>query len=132
MTIKSTLRVKLYFISALSFSVMILILSLINLNSVNIIKLNASDKFYHLVCYAILSFLWSLFANAKWKGYPLKNKTIVSTIIIFFGIIIEYLQLVLTNYRSFDWWDVLANTAGVIFGLIIFSIFQKVFNHQKI
>ena len=125
MIIKSILKAKLLFLLALIYSLSILVLSLINLKNIDIINLNASDKFYHALCYALMVFLWLLHFHFKFRPQNIKGKLVLSSIIIIFGIIIEVLQLVLTNYRSFDWWDVVANTLGVCIGLISFSIVKK-------
>lgn len=128
MTIKNTLKVKIAFFLALLWSLSILFLSLANLSGVNIIKLESSDKLYHGMSYLILTFLWSAFLMFKTKNLKISHKTILGLIIIVFGIIIEYLQMYITTYRSFDWWDVLANIFGVIIGLLFFSLAQKLFN----
>jgi len=112
-----------------SYSFLILILSLININDIEIVTLEASDKFYHTVCYAIMAFLWSYYL--KLKTGTLKNNFILVLVFLIssFGIIIEVLQLAITDYRSFDWWDVLANFAGIILGILIFKVSQKLFNY---
>lgn len=131
MTIKSILKAKLFFLLALIYSLSILVLSLINLKNIDIINLNASDKFYHTSCYALMVLLWLLYFHFKFKPQNIKGKLILSALIIIFGIIIEVLQLALTNYRSFDWWDAFANTIGVCIGFISFSIVQKFLIRKK-
>lgn len=128
MTIKHTLKAKIFLFIAILYSILILVLSLANLNRVEIVKLESSDKFYHAACYTLLSFLWVYFVKLKFEA--LKIRIIFATILLIsiFGIIIEYLQLVLTDYRTFDWWDVLANFTGVIFGILTFKLHQKLFN----
>lgn len=128
MITKRTLKDKICLTLAISYSFLILILSLININDIEIVTLEASDKFYHIACYAIMAFLWSYYT--KLKTGSLKNNLILVLIfsISSFGIIIEVLQLTITDYRSFDWWDVLANFTGIIFGILSFKIFQKLFN----
>lgn len=128
MTIKHTLKAKILLFIAILYSILILVLSLANLNKVEIVKLESSDKLYHLLCYALLSFLWVYFVKLKLK--TLNSRIIFVTILLIsiFGIIIEYLQLMLTDYRTFDWWDALANFTGVIFGILTFKLYQKLFN----
>jgi VanZ family protein len=122
------MRIRLYLLASCLYSGLILFLSLANLNDVDIIKINGNDKLYHCVCYAIMAFLWSLYFSQRPERFKNKQKLYIASTIIAFGIIIEYLQLFLTNYRSFDWWDVLANTIGVILGIFSFLILQKQFN----
>jgi VanZ family protein len=125
MTTKSTLKDKICLTLAICYSFLILVLSLININDIEIVTLEASDKFYHTACYAIMAILWSYYA--KLKTGSLKNNVILVLIFLIslFGIIIEVLQLTITDYRSFDWWDVLANFTGIIFGILVFKLFQK-------
>jgi len=47
--------------------------------------------------------------------------------IVTFGIIIEVLQLTLTDYRTFDWWDAFANSIGALLGVLAFDFLRKVF-----
>ena len=130
MIIRNTLKAKLFFLLALIYSLSILILSLVNLKNIEIVNLNASDKFYHATCYGIMTFLWLLYFYFKLRSQSVKSKLTLTLLIVFFGIIIEVLQLVLTDYRSFDWWDVVANITGVCIGLILFSI-VKIFLMSK-
>lgn len=48
---------------------------------------------------------------------------------ILFGIFIEVLQGSLTSTRSFDYYDVLANTTGVIIAAIMLKVLTK--KYQK-
>jgi len=72
--------------------------------------------------------LWACFAVLKYKSFTTAHIISLLSGISLFGIIIEVLQLTLTDYRAFDWFDVLANTAGVILGLLVFSLSRKLFN----
>jgi VanZ family protein len=72
-----------------------------------------------------MSILWAFFVFTKVKSFKNSYRLTLTTSIIAFGIIIEYLQLYLTDYRSFDWWDVLANSVGVFLGITAFSLFIK-------
>lgn len=132
MITKPTLKAKFYFLVSLAYSLIILYLSLANLSKVDIVKFNSSDKFYHVICYMIMSMLWSFFLHSKLKQVRKSSRVVLMVSIIAFGIIIEYLQLFLTNYRSFDWWDVLANSVGVILGMLLFSFFVKRIYQQNI
>ena len=123
---KSTLKVRLTFIVALIYTLSILILSLINLQDIKIIELKSSDKVYHTLSYTLMILLWMVHYKLKFKTITFKHFFVLMLSVIFFGIIIEYLQLFLTSYRSFDWWDVLANTIGVIMGFLLFMIAKKI------
>lgn len=128
MTIKNTLKVNTLLYIAIIYTLSILTLSLINIGKVEIIKIEASDKIYHTACYAIMSFLWCLYATNKYSTLKIKTFLIILVLITIFGIIIESMQLILTNYRSFDWLDAIANFVGCILGILVFNSLQKVFN----
>jgi len=105
---------------ALGISILILFLSLAKLPSTGNTIENA-DKFYHVIAYAVLTISWLIALSAK-KYHILW----VALCCVFFGIIIEALQLILTNYRSGDLFDILANIVGTIVAIIIFMlIFHK-------
>lgn len=128
MIIKHTLKAKILLFIATLYSILILVLSLANLNKVDIVKVEASDKFYHTLCYAVLSFLWVYYAKVKLQTLKIRNIFAFMFLISIFGIIIEYLQLTLTSYRTFDWWDIVANFTGIALGVLAFKLYQKLFN----
>lgn len=81
-----------------------------------------SDKIYHLFAYFSLAISW-LFSFLKKQN----SKFIIALGCIIYGIIIEVLQNTLTTYRTGDYLDVLANTLGVVLGLVVFNlIFKKI------
>jgi VanZ family protein len=49
----------------------------------------------------------------------------IVTACIIYGIIIEVLQSVITDYRTGDYFDVMANTFGVLLALTIFNQISK-------
>lgn len=116
--IKNLLKDKLYII-AIIITLTIACLSLIKMPSTNVNVVNI-DKAYHSVAYFALGITW-LFSYYK---KPEKKYLIVICCIIF-GIIIEITQSVLTNYRSGDYKDAIANSCGVLLALLIFSLFSK-------
>ncbi len=75
-----------------------------------------SDKILHLLAYFTLTTSW-LFLFYKKQSL----KYFVTIACIIYGIIIEILQEALTANRSGDYKDALANTLGVILGLIVFN-----------
>ena len=117
--IKTLLKDKIIFI-AIAITVFILYLSLYKLPDFDI-KVNNIDKVYHLIAYYTLGITW-LFAFYKLPKY----KTVIIISCILFGIIIELLQYLLTNYRTADYIDAIANSLGVLLALITFNlIFRK-------
>ena len=126
------MKAKFLFYIAIIYSLAILILSLISLQNVDIIKVENSDKIYHSVCYAIMMIIWSAYFKFKLKNLYVKKYLILAMSIISYGIVIEYLQMTLTNYRQFDWWDALANSIGVIIGFGLLKFYEILFSSKKI
>lgn len=71
-----------------------------------------TDKLVHLVCYLLLGLL-AVLAQQRPRARLLAAITMIA-----FGIAIEILQGRLP-WRSFEWADVVANTAGVAFGVAL-------------
>lgn len=94
-------------------------LSLANLQDTGI-DINISDKLAHFICYAVfvLLLLWGYYKS--YKKVKIRNYIWLGFICILFGILMEYLQYMLTEHRQFDYADMLANTLGVIVGTILF------------
>lgn len=76
--------------------------------------LNA-DKLEHALAYSFLM-LW--FCQVYQQRTP---RILIAGLLVAFGVGIEYLQR-MTAYRVFDYVDMLANSAGVLFSLILISI----------
>ena len=117
--IKSLFKDK-FFIIAICITISIAYLSLMKMPKVEEISFNNIDKLYHLFAYFTLSTCW-LFSFYKKPTL----KYIIIIFCILYGIIIEVLQDTLTLYRTGDFKDVLANTTGIILGLLVFNQFLK-------
>ena len=107
------------FIIAIGITVGIAYLSLMKVPK-NQITFTSIDKVYHLFAYFTLTTCW-LFSF--YKKPTIKYKIVIACII--YGIIIEILQHTLTKYRTGDFYDVLANTLGIILGLMVFNQILK-------
>ncbi len=116
--IKTLLKDSIFFI-AIATTIGILCLSLIKVPS-TVVEIKNIDKLYHSFAYFVLAFSWLLSFRKKQK----KKYLIVISCIIF-GIIIEVFQNTLTNYRTGDYLDVLANSLGVLLALLIFNLISK-------
>jgi len=122
MHIKKLLERNALFI-AIFVTILITLLSLVSLKGVHLVKTPNSDKYGHFLAYFILSLSW---LNVIKKSL---HKIIINYIIIFllicYGIILEVLQDILTTYRQADLYDIFANSAGVIFAVILFNKMRK-------
>lgn len=117
--IKTLLKDKIIIIAVL-ITFGILCLSLLKIPDNSAIKIAYIDKIYHCFAYFTLAITWLLTFYKK----PEKKYVILISCIVF-GIVIEVLQQILTNYRIGDFLDVLANSLGVILALIIFNIILR-------
>lgn len=83
---------------------------------------NFEDKIYHLLAYAVLSFLWyTAFKNNNIR--PEITLAFIASVI--YGIIIEVLQGQLTASRDASFTDIVANTVGVAIVSLILTIRKK-------
>ena len=81
----------------------------------NLITIPFFDKIIHLILFALLSALFL-------KAYPSSQKYWKAKIlvcIILYGILIEFVQLYLVPFRSFEIVDILADSLGALSGLIL-------------
>ena len=97
--------------------------SLITIENAIPSDINISDKAIHLTAYLILTLCWLIAVANRFK--VLNISIFVVLLVFFYGIIIEVLQKVITNYRQFDFFDILANLVGIIIAFILFFIVSK-------
>jgi VanZ family protein len=107
------------FLIAVFITITIIYLSLMKI-SFSQPKITNIDKWEHGIAYFILTICW-LFTFYKKP----KIKYIVVVACVFFGILIEVLQHTLTMYRTADYKDIIANTLGVLLGLVVFNQILK-------
>ncbi len=86
-----------------------------------------SDKIAHFGAYFVFAFIWFLFLFFSRKRSEGFNQSLIKSFLICFlyGLAMEIAQATLTDYRSFDWKDVLANTSGIIFVVILLKMFEN-------
>lgn len=97
-------------------------MSLINLGGVPSLGSSMDDKIYHFMAYAVFTAIW----YKALSFYNLNHKyVILIAIAIVFGMVIEVLQSVLTDYRVSDVFDILANTLGVLSCVGIIGVLEK-------
>ena len=107
-------------ILAILATIIIGVLSLSAVPKLNLeLGIKSGDKYLHFIAYFGLSTIWY---------FALRNRVqkkvfnfFVPLGLIFYGIILELLQSGITTYRTGDIYDALANTAGVIVGLVLFK-----------
>lgn len=114
--IKALLKDKKFIIVAIFITLSILCLSLIKVPKYNI-SIRYLDKCQHGLAYFMLALSW-LFVF-----YKKTRKHLIVLGCILFGIIIEILQDRITNYRTGDVFDVIANSIGALLALLMFPFF---------
>jgi len=115
---------KLFSVVAYAYTFLVVIASLGKIASLGVFPENVkhSDKIGHFIAYAGFAFVWGFFF-VKSKKYNLKKSIGLSLLwSVFFGVLMECCQWFFTNYRQFDYYDMLANTFGAVLGLLLFGI----------
>ena len=125
-SVKQKLRVTL----SLIYLGIILTLSLMPSEDVPHIDLfEGVDKLVHFCMY--LGFAWLI----CWSFHP-ENKPFLNYYIIIFtlgwGILMELFQLMMHLGRAFEWMDILANSFGVLTGVLIYNLMVSYKNNLKI
>lgn len=106
---------------AISYTIALAILSLLNLSGVPV-EVKSNDKFLHVVAYFILGIIW-LWVLPDPKT-TIKVIVVVNGIIIY-GIVLEVLQGRLKTHRMYDVLDIIANSIGVLLAMTLFLIRKR-------
>ena len=101
---------------ALAYTVTLAIVSLISLSGVPSLGSSFDDKIYHVGAYLVLASMWMLYL----KPYKAKFRPLyVFFTVVFFGFILEILQYLLNPDRTYDTFDIIANSIGALFGTFV-------------
>ncbi|APG61428.1 hypothetical protein LPB144_08220 [Christiangramia salexigens] len=89
----------------------------------------------HAGAYLLLVLLWKLFFVFKSHDFNKYRSNLIRIALLcfVFGMIMELLQGILTSYRDPDWWDILANSTGVIIAvvfLLLVAPYLKALRHR--
>ena len=82
-----------------------------------------ADKWAHFLVFSVLFYLWAQALSVKNQIRRLSVKLVIA--LIFYSTIIEVIQDSWSISRTGDFMDVLANTVGILMGLIVFNIKEK-------
>jgi len=109
---------------AIIITIIVAVLSLTSVPKVNFaLKINFTDKYLHAFVYFILSTIWFFALRKKLKKFQFKIFSILN--LTLYGALLEILQGGLTNYRTADFYDFLANTLGIIIAALLFNPIHK-------
>lgn len=116
-----------YLVLAITWTLIITVLSLVSFNSVPKVYITGNDKLIHFLFYAILVVLLSFAINKSY--FKMNHHLLIVLFAIFYGIVIEVLQNLLTKNRQADFYDAVANSLGAVVGFIcVYCIKNKIFN----
>lgn len=115
-------------IIALLITGLIIFLSLVNTKQLPATSIKISDKISHALAYLVL--YWSWIAVFRKKEF-FKTAITLFFILVGFGILIELLQGTVTDYRTADWKDAVANTTGLLVGFISFKPIYKLLKFKE-
>jgi VanZ family protein len=76
------------------------------------------DKWVHVGLFTVLLFLWK-------AAFRKPGTSIMIMLAVLYGLFVEIFQGWLVPNRSFDLYDLLADTAGSVLGLFIWSVVYK-------
>ncbi len=127
MVIKRLLERKTLFVLVLLYTGLITWASLARLVLPVKVNVQGGDKVGHLIAYFIFTIVWFTFFFFRDRNDVYFNQSLIkaSAICFFYGILMELLQTLLTSYRSSEWYDVLANTSGIIFAVFFLKVFEN-------
>lgn len=113
------------FTIATSFTLLIIYLSLAR-TSVALDVIDVSDKTLHTFAYCVLTASW-IFA-IKSSHIVFKQKFIIGFFVLLLSVLLEILQGSLTDYRTADYLDIVANTLGIIIAIVSFKYLLQLYN----
>lgn len=117
-----------YFLPAFIWALFILTISLVpasKIPSFSILQLKFADKIIHFVMYFVFAALISFGFYLQIQSSIKKNYFISFIIPFFFASLTEIMQLLLIRSRSGDFYDMLANFAGIFSGIFVARVFSK-------
>lgn len=110
----------------ITYSLFITFLLLFPTTNIPKVEVPYIDKLGHVTLFAILVIIWLFFVLSK-TGWDRLTSLWVVLIIFFYGIIIEASQGLFFESRTADGWDIIANSAGILLGWLIFQKIKKLF-----
>ena len=109
------------------YTVVLLAVCLMSLkNMPKVESISNADKIFHFAAYAGFTLLWfSVFFN-NLKLEKMKALLYATCFAVVFGIVVEVLQGTMTDYRSMDLYDIIANSSGALITALILWRISKI------
>ncbi len=114
----------------LTIMLVVTFLSLMNTSDIEprkIFSIPHFDKIVHFLMYFTMAF-FLMFEYYLHHKHKITRIVQILLIPLFWGASMEMAQFLLTNYRGAEWWDMIANTLGVITAYF----FVYIFRHNKL
>lgn len=108
---------------AIALTFLIIYLSLAQTS--DIMTLGVSDKTLHSLAYFGLTSSW--FFAIKSSHFRFKAKISIGLLVLLLSVSLEFLQGSLTDYRTADYYDILANAFGIIIAFVSFRTLLQVY-----
>ena len=118
----SGLNPSFYLILALAYSALLAFVSLYSFKEIEVGAFEYSDKLGHLLAYFVFTLLWFL---AFYKLSMQRAMPLAFLAALVFGLAMELLQDTLSETRTADSYDVVANVFGALFALIVVLLLKK-------
>jgi VanZ family protein len=117
----------LFFWIAFSWTLVVAYFCLVPSSDIPSISIPHLDKLAHSFFHFVFTILWFLFFKKQVKKRN-QTKLLVGSVIfsLFFGIVIEVLQVRLTTTRNGDFFDVLANLSGAVSAFVFVLIAKQI------
>ena len=110
----------------------VLSLARIDSSGQSFLRFEGADKLVHCLFYFGFTFLLALACKGSFtRALVRKEQIIVALIAMIYSGLIELLQGFFTVYRSAELGDFVANSVGVIFGLVALKVLDPFFNSMK-
>ncbi|MEZ4777810.1 MAG: VanZ family protein [Flavobacteriaceae bacterium] len=124
--IKHLFKAKVLKIAAILYSLFVTLIMLLPLSGNTKVAIPFFDKMVHGIVYFFFVIVWFLYLiksnkEIKWAYW------VVPILLFIYGIIIEVLQGNFVTNRTQDNWDIVANTAGILVGIIVFYKLKDTF-----
>jgi VanZ family protein len=88
------------------------------------------DKVLHVIAYFVLATCFSLALDLDWK--IINNRDITFISVFLFGFTLEIIQGYVLIYRAFELYDLLANTLGILAGILSVKTIKKIVVKSRI
>lgn len=122
-------EVKVLFLpTAILLTLTIVVLSLIKTDGLPKIEVSQADKYFHSTAYFALTLSWIFALKHQLNRKKKLTFLLLFLLIVLFGIVIEVLQMTVTDYRSFDFYDIVANSIGASLAFLFYQILRGVYS----